>query len=189
MSTHEPWQTAEIPGPKKAALITKPDIAVAIIGRAKRPVIIAGSGIIRRESGGAPLIDAIVALAHRGRIPVIATSGIGGELAQRGLTPDAVMAAVDISQRLIDPQWKGLDGAGGYDLAIFAGLPYPLEWTILSGLKHFSLGLRTMALDGVYQPNASWSFPNLSPADREQTLKSIMDSIAETGEQGGAVHV
>lgn len=31
MATAEPWQTAEIPGPKKALVITKPEVAATMI--------------------------------------------------------------------------------------------------------------------------------------------------------------
>ena len=34
----EPWQKAEIAGPKKALLILKPEVVVAMIKRAKRPI-------------------------------------------------------------------------------------------------------------------------------------------------------
>jgi acetyl-CoA decarbonylase/synthase complex subunit epsilon len=49
-----------------------------------------------------------------------------------------------------------------YDLALFVGFPYYMEWTILSGLKHFAPNLKTITLDNYYQPHASWSFPNMS---------------------------
>ena len=38
----EPWQTAEIPGPKKALVITKPEVVAAMIKRAKHPVLVVG---------------------------------------------------------------------------------------------------------------------------------------------------
>ena len=38
----EPWQTAEIAGPKKALLILKPEVVTAMIQRAKRPILIVG---------------------------------------------------------------------------------------------------------------------------------------------------
>jgi acetyl-CoA decarbonylase/synthase complex subunit epsilon len=35
----EPWQTAEIAGPKKALLILKPEVVVAMVKKAKRPLL------------------------------------------------------------------------------------------------------------------------------------------------------
>jgi acetyl-CoA decarbonylase/synthase complex subunit epsilon len=85
------------------------------------------------------------------------------------------MPAVDIGNRLSDPAWNGLDGKGQYDLALFVGLPYYMEWTILSGLKNSTSNLKTITLDNVYQPNASWSFPNISRKDWTKDLKVIVE--------------
>jgi acetyl-CoA decarbonylase/synthase complex subunit epsilon len=87
------------------------------------------------------------------------------------------MPAVDIGNRLADPAWKGLDGKGQYDLAIISGLPYQMGWTILSALKHFAPHLRTMCLDNVYQPNASWSFPNIPIKEWDKNLRSIIENL------------
>jgi len=132
------WQTAEIPGPKKASLIIKPDIADAMIRRAKRPIMIVGHGILEYEVEGRKLIDCLIELSKRGKIPVVVTASTNREFLNRGFSPAALMPAVDIANRLTDPRWKGLDGKESYDLAIFVGLPYYMEWTILSGLKHFA---------------------------------------------------
>ena len=72
-----------------------------------------------------------------------------------------------------------MTGKTPYDLAIFVGLPYYMEWTILSGLKHFAPQLKTMTLDCVYQPNASWSFPNSTIKDWVVNLKGIVDGLGD----------
>jgi len=179
MPMNESWQTAEIPGPKKASLIIKPDIADAMIRRAKRPVIIVGHGILEYEIEGRKLIDYIIILATKGKIPVVVTASTNREFTDRKFAPTAIMPAVDIANRLKDHEWKGFDGKDNYDLAIFVGLPYSMEWTILSGLKHFAPNLKTMTLDCVYQPNASWSFPNSTIKDWSANLKGIVDHLGE----------
>jgi len=179
MPMNESWQTAEIPGPKKASLIIKPDIADAMIRRAKRAVIIAGHGVIEYEVEGKKLIDYIITLSRKAQIPVVATAGISLEFTKRGFTPAAVIPAVEFAHRLTDPAWKGLDGRDTYDLAIFVGLPYYMEWTILSGLKHFAPQVKTMTLDCVYQPNASWSFPNSTIKDWSANLRGIVDNVGD----------
>jgi acetyl-CoA decarbonylase/synthase complex subunit epsilon len=179
MPMNESWQTAEIPGPKKASLIIKPDIADAMIRRAKRPIMIVGHGAIEYEVEGKKLIDYLIELAQKAKIPVVVTASTNQEFLKRGFTPSALMPAVDIGQRLTDPSWKGLDGKENYDLAIFVGLPYYMEWTILSGLKHFASHLKTMTLDCVYQPNASWSFPNSTIKDWAANLKGIVDNLGD----------
>jgi anaerobic carbon-monoxide dehydrogenase, CODH/ACS complex subunit epsilon len=179
MPMNESWQTAEIPGPKKASLIVKPDIADAMIRRAKRPIMIVGHGILEYEVEGSKLIDCLIELARKAKIPVIVTASTNKEFLSRGFQPAAIMPAVDISNRLTDPSWKGLDGKDPYDLAIFVGLPYAMESTILSGLKHFAPGVKTMTLDCVYQPNASWSFPNSTIKDWAASVKGIVLNLGD----------
>ncbi|MFA4861191.1 CO dehydrogenase/acetyl-CoA synthase complex subunit epsilon [Methanoregula sp.] len=176
---NESWQTAEIPGPKKASLIVKPEIADAIIRRAKRPILIVGHGILEYDVEGKKLIDCLIALARKGNIPVVVTASTNREFLSRDFKPAAIMPAVDISNRLTDPVWKGLDGKDPYDLAIFVGLPYAMESTLLSGLKHFAPGVKTMTLDCLYQPNASWSFPNSTIKDWAESLKGIVSNLGD----------
>ncbi|MFA4824208.1 MAG: CO dehydrogenase/acetyl-CoA synthase complex subunit epsilon [Methanoregula sp.] len=179
MPMTDSWQTAEIPGPKKASLIIKPDIADAMIRRAKRPIMIVGHGILEYDVEGRKLIDCLIELSKRGKIPVVVTASTNREFLNRSFSPAALMPAVDIANRLTDPHWKGLDGKESYDLAIFVGLPYYMEWTILSGLKHFAPQVKTMTLDCVYQPNASWSFPNSTIKDWAANLTSIVENLGD----------
>ena len=177
MATAEPWQAAEIPGPKKALVITKPEVAAAMIKRAKRPILIVGHQAAEVELEDKKLIDYMIELAKKANIHVVATAHMINEFLKRGYRPAGWMPAVDIGNRLIDSEWKGLDGNGSYDLALFVGLPYYMEWTILSGLKHFAPNLKTITLDNVYQPNASWSFPNISVKDWAENLKVLIEKI------------
>ncbi|MCK9580744.1 MAG: CO dehydrogenase/acetyl-CoA synthase complex subunit epsilon [Methanoregula sp.] len=179
MPLNESWQTGEIPGPKKASLIVKPDIADAMIRRAKRPILIVGHGILEYEVEGLRLIDCLIELAKKGKIPVVVTASTNKEFLARGYIPAAIMPAVDIANRLTDATWKGIDGKDTYDLAIFVGLPYSMEWTILSGLKHFAPGVKTMTLDCVYQPNASWSFPNSTIKEWAASLRAIVANLGD----------
>jgi len=77
----------------------------------------------------------------------------------------------------VDPEWKGLDGGGQYDLALFVGMPYYMEWVVLSGIKHFAQNLKTITLDRFYHPHASWSFPNLPLKSWMENLKVIMEKL------------
>jgi CO dehydrogenase/acetyl-CoA synthase epsilon subunit len=57
-----PGQTAEIAGPKKAFLIQKPEVAVSMIKRAKRPLLVIGSeGVVRKTKDG-DLVDTVIRL-------------------------------------------------------------------------------------------------------------------------------
>ena len=179
MAMAEPWQTAEIPGPKKAHVITKPAVVVAMVKRAKRPIFIVGHETVELKLSEEKAIDLAIRLAKSREIPVVATAHIVGEFIKRGFHPAAWLSAMDIGNRLKDPEWKGVDGRGQYDLAVFMGIPYYMEWLILSGLKHFAYKyLKTISLDRFYQPHATWSFPNMKI---EEWTKSLEDVISMLG--------
>jgi len=174
MAIIEPWQIAEIPGPKKAAVISKPEVIDAMVKRSKHPVMIIGHLAAEIALDDKKMIDYLIDLGNSRNIPIIATGDTNRALIRRGYTQATIMPAVEAGHRLSDCEWKGLDGTGPYDLAIFAGLPYYMEWTILSGLKHFAPHVKTLSLDNAYQPNASYSFTNISKIEWQDNLKAII---------------
>ncbi len=173
----EPWQTAEIAGPKKALLILKPEVVVAMIKRAERSILIVGHQAIEDYSDNVKMIDYAIRMIQATGIPVVATAHTTKELLRKNFRPTASMPAMDIGNRLSDPDWKGLDGKGQYDLALFMGLPYYMGFVILAGLKHFSRNLKTISLDRFYNPHATWSFPNLSVKNWSETFKIIVNKL------------
>ena len=156
----EPWQCAEIAATKKALPINKPEVAVAMIKRAAHPILVVGSNVTERSLEGKLLIDYIIDFARASNVQVVATAHMVAEFLKRGYEPADFMSAMDIGNRLVDPTWQGINGEGHPDLAIFVALPYYMESLILSGLKHFAPNLKTMTLDNLFHPHASWSFPN-----------------------------
>jgi acetyl-CoA decarbonylase/synthase complex subunit epsilon len=171
----EPWQTAEVSGPKKALVVTKPEVVVAMIKKAKHPILVVGHKVAEIDLEDRKLIDFIVDFAQKTKIPVVATAHTVSEFLKRSYRPAGWMPAVDIGNRLVDPEWKGIDGKGQHDLALFIGLPYYMELNILSGLKHYAPHLKTVTLDNVYHSHASWSFPNIPAKDWLENLKVIID--------------
>jgi anaerobic carbon-monoxide dehydrogenase, CODH/ACS complex subunit epsilon len=167
----EPWQCAEIATTKKANPIQKPEIAVAMIKKAQRPLLIAGSNITERWMEGKQAIEYIIDLANASKVPVVATAHMVGEFIKRGYTPAAFMNAMEIGQRVGDPAWQGLDGKGHPDLVIMVGMPYYMQALILSGLKHFAPDLKTMTIDNLFHVHASWSFPNTTLEEWASNLK------------------
>ena len=178
--SYEPWQCAEIAATKKANPIQKPEIAVAMIKKASRPILIVGSNVTERCVEGKPAIDFIIDLAKASNLPIVATAHIIGEFLKRGYEPAEFMSAMDIGNRLVDPKWQGIDGKGHPDLALFVGMPYYMESLILSGLKHFAPDLKTMTLDNLYHPHANWSFPNAPLEDWANNLKVMASNFEET---------
>jgi len=178
----EPWQCAEIAATKKANPIQKPEIAVAMIKKASRPLLIVGSNATQRWLEGKQLIDYIIDLANASKVPVVATAHMVGEFLKREYQPAAFMNAMDIAQRIVDPQWQGIDGKGHPDLVMFVGLPYYMEALILSGIKHFAPDQKTMTLDNLYHPHASWSFPNATLEEWAANLRVMTSKFVEGGQ-------
>ena len=173
----DPWQTAEIAGPKKALVILKPDVVVAMVKRSKRPIIVVGHLAVEDYERDVKMLDYAVQLSRSVEIPVVATAHTIKEFVNRGFQQATQMSAMDIGNRLRDTDWQGIDGNGPYDLALFMGLPYYMGFVILSGLKHFSPKLRTICLDRFYNPHASWSFPNLSIQQWYETFEEIVSKL------------
>jgi NADH-quinone oxidoreductase subunit F len=175
-----PWRTAEIPGPKKARIVANPDTATTIIEKASRPVLVVSHNAIEIDWEGINLIDLLIDFARKSKIPVVAASQTVGEFIKRGYTPAASMSATEIGSRLVDPEWKGVDREGPHDMVLFVGLPYTIAFNLLSGLKHFAPNLITVTLDNMYNPQATWSFPNSSVKTWINNLK-VMTSKFEKG--------
>jgi acetyl-CoA decarbonylase/synthase complex subunit epsilon len=177
----EPWQCGEIASTKKANPITKPEIAVAMIKKAQRPLLIVGSNATERYMEGKQLIEYMIDFANASKVQVVATAHMVGEFLKRGFQPASFMSAMDIGQRVVDPTWQGLDGKGHPDLILFVGLPYYVESLMLSGLKHFAPDLKTMTLDNLFHVHASWSFPNATLEDWAHNLKVMTQKFKDGG--------
>jgi len=173
----EPWQKAEIPGPKKALVIKNPEVVSTMIKKAKRPIFIVGHGAAEVDLGDKKPIDHVIRIARAAKIPVVATAQTVAEFLKRDFQPDAWMSAMDIGTRLTDPEWSVSGEGGPHDLALLLGIPYYMEWVIESGLKSFVPNLRTISLNRFYQPHCSWSFPNLSLKDWHKNLEIIAQKV------------
>jgi acetyl-CoA decarbonylase/synthase complex subunit epsilon len=173
-------QTAEIAGPKKAFLIPKPEVAGSMIKRAKRPLWVVGSQAEKNATKDGDLVDTAIRLQKKGTVTIAATGHMIGIFRKRGVEGVYSMPLMNLGDRLRDPNWGGFDREGHYDLVVFTGLPYYIEWLVLSGLKNFAPGLRTISLDRNYQPNASWSLGSTT----EEEWKEVLDKIASIVEEG-----
>lgn len=176
----EPWQTAEIAGPKKALLILKPVVVVAMLKRAKNPILIVGHLATETDSGNSEMIDYAIRMNKTIGIPVVATAHTINGFIKKNFHDANWMSAMEIGNRLQDSSWVGLDGQGPYDLALFMGLPYYMGFVILSGLKHFSNNLKTISLNRFYNPHATWSFPNLNVKDWNESFEKILSTLEGT---------
>lgn len=169
-----PGQTAEIAGPKKAFLIQKPEVAAAMMKRAKRALLVVGSDAVNIRTKDGDLVDTAMRLSGLTNITVAVTGHLVGEFKRRDVDDVHTMPLMNLGDRLRDSGWEGFDGNGPYDLALFVGFPYYMEWLVLSGLKSFAQDLRTISLERVYQPNASWAFGNMTQDEWEEVIEKMI---------------
>jgi acetyl-CoA decarbonylase/synthase complex subunit epsilon len=171
-------QTAEIAGPKKAFIIPKPEVAASMIKRAKRPLLVIGSKSVKTKTKDGDLVDTAIRLLKK-EITIAATGHLISEFIKRNVSGVNSTPLMNLGDRLRDPNWTGFDGKGQYDIVVFAGIPYYLEWLVLNGLKSFAMDLRTISLDRNYQPNASWSLGSMKEEEWKEVLDKIVSSLEE----------
>jgi len=147
-----PFDTGNIPGPKTARPVM-PSVSGKMIAKAKRPLLIVGSHVHEPE-----VLARAVAIGKKG-ITIAAAGNAYKSLGDKGL--DVHYANLHaLASYLCDPNWKGLDGKGNYDLVAFFGLTYYYASQAISALKNFSK-TKVISLDKYYHPNADMSFGNL----------------------------
>lgn len=189
----EPWQRAEIPGPVKALVITKPEVVAGMVKKAKHPIFVVGHEAVKGHSfqislhpseenikidlGNKKPIDYIIRIAKAAKIPVVCTGPTMPEFLKRDFKPATWMSSMDIGNRLTDPGWSVSGEGGPHDLALIIGITYYMEWVIESGLKSFAPHLKTISLNRHYQPHCNWSFPNLSLEDWYKNLETIAQKV------------
>ncbi len=147
-----PFDTGNIPGPRIARAVM-PAVPGKMLARAKRPLLIVGSKIHDKE-----ILEKAEAIGRAG-IQIAAVGNAYTSLGDKGL--DVHYANLHaLASYLCDPNWKGLDGKGGYDLVVFFGITYYYASQAISALKNFS-NIKVISIDRYYHPNADMSFGNL----------------------------
>jgi acetyl-CoA decarbonylase/synthase complex subunit epsilon len=172
-------QIAEIAGPKNANIFPNANVAANMISKSKRPLLVVGSKSVEMETRDGDLIDTAIRAMKNPKLTVVATAHIVGEFRKRGANKAHSMSLFVLGKYLSDPAWMGFDDAGSYDIVIFAGFPYYMEWLLESGLKNFAIKLRTISLDRTYQPNAQWSLGWMPEPDWQETIDTIITRLEE----------
>lgn len=175
--TTTPWQLGNIPGPKRAAELSA-EVAVELIQRAKKPLLVVGPLAFETKLGDGLLVDVLMKL--RDDIPVVATAHASKAFIERGYDRITSMRIVELTNKLVN-QGQGTTGDGSHDLVIFSGINYPLLSQMLSSLKHFATNLKTISLDRYFQPHADWSFPNLIEKRWENEMLDIVKGLQKKG--------
>jgi acetyl-CoA decarbonylase/synthase complex subunit epsilon len=170
-----PWQTGEICGPESAKSLTKAAVLKRDLTKAKKPLLIVGSEAATQKHGKGDMVDYAIALSNAMKMPVIATGGAIKAFLEKGFENAKSMGAMEVAHRLQDADWLGPSGKGPYDMIIIYGIPYYMEWTLLSAVMNFGTHLTAIDLGRYFQPHAKWSFPNM----KEKQYHAVLDEILE----------
>ena len=174
MST-KPWQNWAI-NPKMGIAMKEPVQLAKMIKKGKRPLIVVGALADQVQvHDGKTILDVCIELGKK--IPIVATAHISKAFIEKGFTPAAIMQAVDITNRLSDPDWKGLDGQGQYDMVVYTGMTIYLELQMLSRLKHYANWMKTISLERFFIPNASIGLANLKVDKWKEGMKAFMEEM------------
>lgn len=172
MRVPEPWQTAEIPGPIKAFVITEPSRVASMLKASKRPLFIVGNRFDEKALEGG-VVSSIVEIARAIGAYIAVYGPLYKRMKDSNYDKIMLVPSMEVLDRVRDSNWKGFDGEGGYDLVVFLGFPYYFQWLMLSGMKHYAdRGIRTLSLDPYYHPNATISLNNM---DIDKWLKFVSD--------------
>ncbi|MCJ7649639.1 MAG: CO dehydrogenase/acetyl-CoA synthase complex subunit epsilon [Candidatus Lokiarchaeota archaeon] len=173
-----PYQKANIPGPEMGTSVYDPKVMANLLKTPKRKVMIIGAESINWELDGKKVADYYIDIANKLDCQVISTGHVYKYLKDKinkGRLRD--MSLINITGRLVDENWKGIDGKGQYNMAIFGGhLVYYVSQT-MSRIKNFSNWVRTIDLDKYSHPNARFSLPNLSDDDWKQFLEELIENL------------
>lgn len=175
-----PYQKANVPGPEVGTTVYDAVTMANILKSPKKKVFVIGSESLDKNMtvDGMLIADLFVEIANKLNCSVVATGHVHKYLKDKidnSRLKD--MSLINITDRLSDPNWTGLDGKGQYAMAIFGGhLVYYVSQT-LSRLKNFTNWLRTIDLDKYAHPNARFSLPNLSNTEWKEYLEKIIENL------------
>ncbi|AYK14420.1 MAG: CO dehydrogenase/acetyl-CoA synthase complex subunit epsilon [Methanosarcina flavescens] len=156
-------------GVKTSKAITT-EVAAKLISKAKRPLLVVGTGVLDPE-----LLDRAVKIAKAKNIAIAAT----GTSMPGFVDKDVNAKYINLHQLgfyLTDPNWPGLDGNGNYDTIILLGHKKYYINQVLSATKNFS-DVKAISIDRNYIQNATMSFGNLSKADHVAALDEVIDLL------------
>ncbi|MHA2188705.1 MAG: CO dehydrogenase/acetyl-CoA synthase complex subunit epsilon [Candidatus Thorarchaeota archaeon] len=172
-----PWQTGEICGPDPAKALTKAAVIQRDWKKAKKPLLIVGSDARTIKYGKGDMIDYAISLSQAGKIPIVATADTIKTFLEKGFKDAKAMGSMELAYYLQDEEWKGPHGKGPHDFIFIYGLPYYMEWTLLSAVMNFGTHIVPIALDRHFQPHAKWSFPNMKEKLWHTELEEILNLV------------
>ncbi|MFW9867489.1 MAG: CO dehydrogenase/acetyl-CoA synthase complex subunit epsilon [Candidatus Thorarchaeota archaeon] len=173
-----PYQKANIPGPEMGTSVSDPVVMVNLLKSPMRKVLIIGAESLNWELDGKKLADYLIDIANKIDCHVVSTghaySYIKDKISNGNLFD---MSLINITNRLCDKSWDGLDGEGQYSMAIFSGHLVFYVSQALSRIKNFTNWIKTIELDKFSHPNARFSLPNLSDNDWKDFLGNLIEKL------------
>lgn len=147
----------------------------------KRFLLIIGAKSVDYKVGDKRQLDILLEMAKVLKAPIVATGHVYKAIKASGYPVDDVhiLNVMNITERLVDPEWEGLDGEGPYDVVIFGGhLIFHLS-QMLSTVINFAYDrpMISVAVDGYYHPNARFSIPSI--ADDAEAYEKYMTTLLE----------
>jgi acetyl-CoA decarbonylase/synthase complex subunit epsilon len=144
------------------------------IEKAENPLLIVGSAALEQAHGEGNMVDYFIKLSKARNIPIVATAHVIKGFLEKGFENVASMSAMELAFYLQDADWKGPHGKGPCDLVLIYGIPYYMQWCMLSSLMNFRDDLNTVTVGRYYQPHAKWSFPNLKEKNWHEHLETLL---------------
>ncbi len=147
----QPWITGNVPGSKLATIVDESG-AVRIIKRAKKAAIVVGAEADEK------VINYVKKMQKFGItiIPSCNSSKFFEKIQCRSILE--VVKEVREEEK--------------YDLIIFIGMRYFFASQLLSALKDSNA--KTLDISGKFQPNASYSFDNLTEEEWEEKMEKLV---------------
>ncbi|MHC1636507.1 MAG: CO dehydrogenase/acetyl-CoA synthase complex subunit epsilon [Candidatus Methanospirareceae archaeon] len=170
------FDVANVPGPEVGKVVP-PEVMGRYISSAKRPLLVVGSEILEDDF----FLEKAIEIGKKG-IPIAATGHSIRGFVDKGYTTNVTYFNLhDLTNCLRDPNWKGLDGKGNYDVVIFFGIVYYHASQMLSCLKNFAINplIRTISIDRYYHPHARLTFSNIPP-NQIETYKSMLNKVIDS---------
>ncbi|MEJ2248385.1 MAG: CO dehydrogenase/acetyl-CoA synthase complex subunit epsilon [Candidatus Lokiarchaeota archaeon] len=173
-----PYQKANIPGPEMGTSVNDPATMANILKLPKKKVFVIGSEALNWELDGKKVADFYIEIANKIDCHVIAT-GHAYKYLKEKIDKEKLyeMTLINITNRLSDKEWKGLDGEGQYKLAIFGGHLVYYSSQALSRLKNFTNWVKTVELDKYSHPNARFSLPNFGDKEWKEFLEGLIEKL------------
>lgn len=173
-----PYQKANIPGPEMGVSVSDPAVIANILKSPKKKVLVVGAESLNWELDGKKVADYFVEIANKVDCHVVSTGHAYIYLKDK-ISSDKLfdMSLINITNRLCDKDWSGLDGSGQYSVAVFGGHLVYYSSQTLSRIKNFTNWVKTVELDKYSHPNARFSLPNLSDEDWKLFLENLIEKL------------